>query len=154
MACTCQRAYACCSRHWNCGEDWNNFGQYFDHFAGSRCFDGRVSNLDYPNGLQKWMHKCLNIATEAYNFDLQHSIEEQLRELSRQTGTLCLHLTSYVKIFRLMTCPSSRAKPHSYLQIFTIGSGTHKKLGSGLWGVMLIGASAHQQHVPLVSYSF
>lgn len=44
--------------------------------------------LDYPNGLKKWLHTFVDIATKSYDLEAQHALEEELKALSIKTGTL------------------------------------------------------------------
>lgn len=52
--------------------------------------------LDYPNGYKKWLYKLLDKALDLYDYDLQHSLEVKIKELSRYTGTFCFSLLSRV----------------------------------------------------------
>lgn len=49
-------------------------------------------SLDYPNGMQRWLYKLVDIATSIHNLEVQHSLGEELKALSIKTGTLAFLL--------------------------------------------------------------
>jgi len=63
-----------------------------------QAFINRYSELDYPNGLKSALHKCLDVALQAQNFDLQRSLEQELKKLSEETGTTLLWITGYINL--------------------------------------------------------
>jgi CHAT domain-containing protein len=58
----------------------------------------RYAELDYPNGSKSALHKCLDISLLIQNFDLQRSLEQELKKLSEETGTTLLQITGYVNL--------------------------------------------------------
>jgi CHAT domain-containing protein len=63
-----------------------------------QAFINRYSELDYPNGLKSALHKCLDVALQVQNFDLQQSLEQELKKLSEETGTNLFWITGYINL--------------------------------------------------------
>ena len=48
------------------------------------------NDLDYPNGMQTWLRRLLDIATTVPDYNVQDRIEQDLQAMAVKTGTVCL----------------------------------------------------------------